>query len=54
MRREITAFPSLDHNTGVITWRPEVEAICKAQQIEFMLDKDYDPKADTERLGMEA
>ena len=43
MRREIAAFPRIDDDTGVITWKCKFEAICKAQQIKFMLDEDYDP-----------
>ena len=43
MRREIAAFPRIDDDTGVITWKCKFEAIYKAQQIKFMLDEDYDP-----------
>lgn len=52
MRREITAFPSLDDDSGAIKWRREFKAICKAQHIEFMLNRDYDPDVDTKNLGM--
>ena len=37
VRREATTFPKLDDDKEAIPWRREWEAVCKAQQIEFML-----------------
>ena len=53
VRREISSFPKLEEDKGAIAWRREWEAVCKAQQVEFMLIGEYDPKTDTERLGMD-
>ena len=52
VRREISSFPKLEQDQGAIAWKREWEAVCKAQQVEFMLVGEYDPDVDTERLGM--
>ena len=53
VRREISSFPKLEDDKGVIAWKQEWEAVCKAQQVEFMLEGEYDPNTDTECLGMQ-
>ena len=52
VRRESSHYPKLEEDKDAIDWRRKWEAICKAQQVDFMLDGNYDPDTDTERLGM--
>ena len=51
VRRESSSYPKLKDDGEAIDWRRRWEAVCKAHQVEFMLDGDYDPDTDTERLG---